>query len=199
MPGRGLRTERHPRLLAQLSAEEVEALDDPATEATADSSRGARFAAAEGRVAASRTRRLSVITLAAAAAVLAVAVVVGIWPGIGGARWRRRADGRCGDHEQDGADADQRRHHHVEFRLGHADRHGLHLRRLREPRSGGAAEPWDGRDRSRRIFKPDRDVGRARTEPPPLPSGSTTLQKDQIKSVQLVDTDTKTVLLQTDL
>jgi hypothetical protein len=32
-----------------------------------------------------------------------------------------------------------------------------------------------------------------------LPSGSTTLQKDQIKSVKLVDTDTKTVLLQTDL
>ena len=31
-----------------------------------------------------------------------------------------------------------------------------------------------------------------------LPSGSTTLQKDQIKSVQLVDTDTRTVLLQTE-
>ena len=32
-----------------------------------------------------------------------------------------------------------------------------------------------------------------------LPSGNTPLQKDQIKSVQLVDTDTRTVLLQTNL
>ena len=32
-----------------------------------------------------------------------------------------------------------------------------------------------------------------------LPSGNTTLPKDQIKSVQLVDTDTRTVLLQTNL
>ena len=32
-----------------------------------------------------------------------------------------------------------------------------------------------------------------------LPSGATLLPKDQIKSVQLVDTDTRTVLLQTNL
>ena len=32
-----------------------------------------------------------------------------------------------------------------------------------------------------------------------LPSGNTTMQKDQIKSVQLVDTDTRAVLLQSDL
>ena len=32
-----------------------------------------------------------------------------------------------------------------------------------------------------------------------LPSGNTTMPKDQIKSVQLVDTDTRTVLLQTNL
>jgi hypothetical protein len=32
-----------------------------------------------------------------------------------------------------------------------------------------------------------------------LPSGNTTMQKDEIKSVQLVDSDTKAVLLQTDL
>ena len=32
-----------------------------------------------------------------------------------------------------------------------------------------------------------------------LPSGATPLPKDQIKSVQLVDTDTRTVLLQTNL
>jgi hypothetical protein len=32
-----------------------------------------------------------------------------------------------------------------------------------------------------------------------LPSANTTMQKDQIKSVQLVNTDTKAVLLQTDL
>jgi hypothetical protein len=32
-----------------------------------------------------------------------------------------------------------------------------------------------------------------------LPSGNTTLQKDQIKSVQLVDSDTRAVLLQSDL
>ena len=32
-----------------------------------------------------------------------------------------------------------------------------------------------------------------------LPSGNTTLQKDQIKSVQLVDTDSRAVLLQSSL
>ena len=32
-----------------------------------------------------------------------------------------------------------------------------------------------------------------------LPSGNTTLQKNQIKSVQLVDSDTRAVLLQSDL
>ena len=32
-----------------------------------------------------------------------------------------------------------------------------------------------------------------------LPSGNTTMQKDQIKAVQLVDTDTRAVLLQSDL
>ena len=46
-----------------------------------------------------RTRRLSVITLAAAAAVLAIALVVGIWPGIRG-QGDEIADGFRGDDEQ---------------------------------------------------------------------------------------------------
>ncbi|HKV19014.1 MAG TPA: zf-HC2 domain-containing protein, partial [Mycobacterium sp.] len=73
-----------PALLAQLTPEEVEALDDPATEAPPPGSEMLDTLLAEVERRRRRSRRISVITLAAAAAVLAVALVVAILPGIRG-------------------------------------------------------------------------------------------------------------------
>ncbi len=133
-----------PALLAQLTAEEVEALDDPATEAPPLRPEVLDTLLQKVEWRRRRTRRFSVITLAAAAAVLAVALVVGILPGIRVAGWRRRTDGFRRDDEQGRPDADQRHHHSDRIRLGHPDRHGLHVRRLCEPRPGDDGEPGDG-------------------------------------------------------
>src|SRR4029078_4245992 len=73
-----------PARLAQLTAEEVEALDDPATEVPPMRPEVLDTLMQKVEWRRRRTRRFSVITLAAAAAVLAIALAIGILPGIRG-------------------------------------------------------------------------------------------------------------------
>ena len=186
-----------PALLAQLTAEEVEALDDPATEVPPMRPEVLDTLVQKVEWRRRRTRRFSVITLAAAAAVLAIALVVGILPGIRGHGddqpmasavtmskvaqtpinaeitltgfgWGTRIDMVCT--YGDYASRGQTTTENLSMVLvGH---------------NGTQSEiaTWVG-------------VNGATA----LPSGNTTLQKDQIKSVQLVDSDTRAVLLQSDL
>jgi hypothetical protein len=186
-----------PALLAQLTAEEVEALDDPTTDVPPMRPEVLNTLVQKVEWRRRRTRRRSVITLAAAAAVLAIALVVGILPGIKGQGddqqiasavtmskvaqtpinaavtltgfgWGTRVDMVCT--YGDYASRGEATTEHLSMVLvGH---------------NGTQSEiaSWVG-------------VNGATA----LPSGNTTLQKDQIKSVQLVDSDTRAVLLQSDL
>ena len=186
-----------PALLAQLDAEEVEALDDPTAEAPP--LRPEMLDTLLGKVEwrRRRTRRRSVITLAAAAAAVVVALVVGILPGIRGQGgetpmasavtmskvaqtpinatvslssfgWGTRIDMVCTYGDY--------------ASRGEATTQNLAMVVLDHNGTPSDIATWVG-------------VNGATA----LPSGNTTMQKDQIKSVQLVDTDTRTVLLQTDL
>jgi Putative zinc-finger len=187
-----------PALLAQLTADEVEALDDPATEAPPLRPEVLDSLLQKVEWRRRRTRRLSVITLAAAAAVLAVALVVGILPGILGHRgdnepmasavtmskvaetpinatvtltgfgWGTRIDMVCTYGDY--------------ASRGQATTENLSMVLLGHNGTQDEIATWVG-------------VNGATA----LPSGNTTLQKDQIKSIQLVDTDSRAVLLQTDL
>ncbi len=186
-----------PALLAQLDAEEVEALDDPTAEAPP--LRPEMLDTLLGKVEwrRRRTRRRSVITLAAAAAAVVVALVVGILPGIRGQGgetpmasavtmskvaqtpinatvslssfgWGTRIDMVCTYGDY--------------ASRGEATTQNLAMVVLDHNGTPSDIATWVG-------------VNGATA----LPSGNTTMQKDQIKSVQLVDTDTRTVLLQKDL
>ena len=186
-----------PALLAQLSTEEVEALDDPAAEPQPmpPEMLGTLMQKVEWRR--RRTRRRSVITLAAAAAVLAIALVVGILPGIRGQGddqpmasavtmskvadtpinatvtltgfgWGTRIDMVCTYGDY--------------ASRGQATTQNLSMVLVGHNGTQNEVATWVG-------------VNGATA----LPSGNTTMQKDQIKSVQLVDTDTRAVLLQSDL
>ena len=73
-----------PALLAQIDAEEVEAIDNPPADEPPLRPEVLDSLLQKVEWRRRRTRRLSAITLAAAAALLAVALVVGIWPGIRG-------------------------------------------------------------------------------------------------------------------
>ncbi len=186
-----------PALLAQLDAEEVDALDEPAAEAPPLRPEVLDTLLQKVEWRRRRTRRRSMITLAAAAAVLAVALVVGILPTIrgqggetpmasavtmskvaetpinatvtlSGFGWGTRIDMVCTYGDY--------------ASRGEATTQNLAM--VVEGRNGTQSDiaTWVG-------------VNGATA----LPSGSTTMPKDQIKSVQLVDTDTRTVLLQTNL
>ncbi len=186
-----------PALLAQLTTEEVVALDDPAAEEPPMRPEVLDTLLQKVEWRRRRTRRRSVITLAAAAAVLAVALVVGILPGIGGQGsdqpmaseitmskvaqtpinaavtltgfgWGTRIDMVCTY-----GDYQSR---------GAATTQNLGMVLVDHNGTQSEIARWVG-------------VNGATA----LPSGSTTMPKDQIKSVQLVDTDTKAVLLQSDL
>ena len=187
-----------PALLAQLDAEEVEALDGPAAEAPPLRPEVLDTLLQKVEWRRRRTRRLSVITLAAAAAVLAVALVVGILPGIRGQGgetepmasavtmskvaqtpinasvtltgfgWGTRIDMVCTYGDY--------------ASRGEATTQNLSMVVLGHNGTQSDIATWVG-------------VNGATA----LPSGATLLPKDQIKSVQLVDTDTRTVLLQTNL
>jgi len=187
-----------PALLAQLTTEEVEALDDPATEAPPMRPEVLDTLLQKVEWRRRRTRRLSVITLAAAAAVLAIALVVGILPGIigkggddqpmasqvtmskvaetpinaavtlTGFGWGTRIDMVCTYGDY--------------ASRGQATTENLSMVLVDHNGTQSEIATWVG-------------VNGATA----LPSGNTTMQKDQIKSVQLVDTDTRAVLLQSDL
>jgi hypothetical protein len=187
-----------PALLAQLTADEVAALDDPMAEAPPLRPEVLDTLLAKVEWRRRRTRRISMITLAAAAAVLAVALVVGILPGIRGQRgndapmasavtmskiaqtpinatitltgfgWGTRIDMVCTYGDY--------------ASRGQATTQNLSMVILGPNGTQNEVATWVG-------------VNGATA----LPSGNTTMQKDQIKSVQLVDTDTRAVLLQSDL
>jgi hypothetical protein len=186
-----------PALLAQLTAEEVEALDDPATEAPPLRPEVMDSLLAKVEWRRRRTRRFSMITLAAAAAALVVALVVGVLPGLRGGGddgpmasavtmskvsqtpinatvtltgygWGTRIDMVCTYGDY--------------ASRGQATTENLSMILVGHNGTQSEVATWVG-------------VNGATA----LPSGNTTMQKDQIKSVQLVDTDTKAVLLQSDL
>jgi hypothetical protein len=186
-----------PALLAQLTAEEVEALDNPATEEPQPGPEMLDNLLAKVEWRRRRTRRISMITLAAAAAVLVVALVIGILPGIRGQGdetpmasavtmskvaqtpinatvtltgfgWGTRIDMVCTYGDY--------------ASRGQATTQNLGMVLVGPNGTQDQVATWVG-------------VNGATA----LPSGNTTMQKDQIKAVQLVDTDTKEVLLQSDL
>jgi Putative zinc-finger len=186
-----------PALLAQLTAEEVEALDDPATEVPPMRPEVLDTLVQKVEWRRRRMRRRSVITLAAAAAALAVALVVGILPGIQGQGddqpmasavtmskvaqtpinaavtltgfgWGTRVDMVCTYGDY--------------ASRGQATTENLSMVLVGHNGTQSEIATWVG-------------VNGATA----LPSGNTTLQKDQIKTVQLVDSDTRAVLLQSDL
>jgi hypothetical protein len=187
-----------PALLAQLSADEVEALDDPASEAPPLRPEVLDSLLQKVEWRRRRTRRFSVITLAAAAAVVAIALVVAILPGIRGQGddngpmasavtmskvaqtpinatitltgfgWGTRIDMVCTYGDY--------------ASRGQATTENLAMVLVGHNGIQNEVATWVG-------------VNGATA----LPSGNTTLQKDQIKSVQLVDSDTRAVLLQSNL
>jgi predicted anti-sigma-YlaC factor YlaD len=187
-----------PALLAQLNADEVEALDDPSAEAPPMRPEVLDSLLQKVDWRRKRMRRVSVITLAAAAAVLAVAVVVGVWPGIrgsggGGAPmassmtmskiaptpinatismssfgWGTRIDMVCSYGDY--------------ASRGEAVSENLAMVVVSDDGTANQIATWVGLNGATA-----------------LPSGNTALQKDQIKSVQLVDIDSRAVLLQTNL
>jgi Putative zinc-finger len=186
-----------PPLLAHLDAVEVEALDDPAAEAPPlrPELRDTLLQKVEWRR--RRTRRRSLITLAAAAAVLAVALVVGILPGIRGqgGETPMASELTMSKVAQTpisasvtltgfgwGTRIDMVCTYGDYASRGEATTQNLSM--VVQGHNGSESEiaTWVG-------------VNGATA----LPSGATLLQKDQIKSVQLVDTDTRAVLLQTNL
>ncbi|WP_123026910.1 anti-sigma factor family protein [Mycolicibacterium stellerae] len=186
-----------PALLSQLTAEEVEALDDPATEAPPMPPEMLDTLMQRVEWRRRRTRRRSLIMLSAAAAVIAVALVVAILPGIRGQGddqpmassvtmskvaetpinaaitltgfgWGTRIDMVCTYGDY--------------ASRGQATTENLSMVLVDHNGTQSQIATWVG-------------VNGATA----LPSGNTTMQKDQIKSVQLVDTDTRAVLLQSDL
>ncbi len=186
-----------PALLSLLDAAEVDALDGPAAEAPPLRPEVLDTLMQKVEWRRRRTRRLSVMTMAAAAAVLAIALVVGIWPTIRGHGdtepmasavtmsklaqtpinatvtltgfgWGTRIDMVCTY-----GDYQSR---------GNVTTQNLSMVVVGHNGTQSDIATWVG-------------VNGATA----LPSGATTLQKDDIKSVQLVDTDTRTVLLQTTL
>jgi Putative zinc-finger len=188
-----------PALLAQLDVEEVKALDDPSAEPPPLRPEVLDSLLQKVEWRRRRTRRLSVITLAAAAAVLAVALVVGVWPGI-------RGDGGGGGTPMASAVTMSKTAQtpinatitlssfgwgtRIDMVCTYAD-----YASRGEPVAQNLAMVVVGDDGSRNQIATWVGLNGATA----LPSGSTTLQKDQIKSVQMVDTDTRTVLLQSNL
>ena len=186
-----------PALLGQLDAAEMEALDDPAAEAPPLRPEVLDSLLQKVEWRRRRTRRFSVITLAAAAAVLAIALVVGIWPGIRGQ----------GDETPMASEVTMSKSAQTPInatitltgfgwgtRIDMVCTYGDYASRG-EATTQNLAMVVVGPDGSQKDIATWVGVNGATA----LPSGSTTLPKDQIKSVQLVDTDTRTVLLQKDL
>lgn len=187
-----------PALLAQLSADEVEALDDPTTEAPPLRPEVLDTLLQKVEWRRRRTRRRSVITLAAAAAVLAVALVVGILPAIRG----------------QGGDTDAMASAVTMSKVAQTPINasvtltgfGWGTRIDMICTYGDYASRGDATTQNLSMVLLDRNGTQSEIATwvgvngaTAMPSGNTTMQKDQIKSVRLVDTDTRAVLLQSDL
>jgi hypothetical protein len=187
-----------PALLAQLSADEVEALDEPAAEPPP--LRGEVLDSLLQKVEwrRRRTRRFSTIALAAAAAVLAVALVLAIWPGIRGQGGEQQATGTQVTMAKVAQTPINATVTLTGFgwgtRIDMVCTYGDYESRG-ETATQDLAMVVVGSDGKQSEIATWMGVNGATA----LPSGNTTMQKDQIKSVQLVDSGTRTVLLQTNL
>jgi hypothetical protein len=189
-----------PALLAQLDAKEVEALDDPSADTPPMRPEVLDSLLQKVEWRRKRTRRFSAITLAAAAAVLAIALVIGIWPVVFG------GGGGGGDQPMASAITMTKTAQTPINAAVTLSSFGWGTRidmvcTYGDYASRGQAVPENlgmvvvGHDGSQNQIATWVGLNGATA----LPSGSTTMQKDQIKTVKLVDTDTNTVLLQTDL
>jgi hypothetical protein len=187
-----------PALLAQLTAEEVEALDDPATEAPPMRPEVLDTLLQKVEWRRRRTRRLSVITLATAAAVLAIALVVGILPGI---------IGKGGDDQPMASEVTMSKVAETPINAGVTlTGFGWGTRIDMVCTYGDYASRGQATTENLSMVLVDHNGTQSEIATwvgvngaTAMPSGNTTMQKDQIKSVQLVDTNTRAVLLQSDL
>lgn len=185
-----------PALLAQVDAKEVEALDDSTAESPPQPEMLDSLVE-KVRWRRRRARRFSVVTLAAAAAVVVAALVIGIVPGLrdrGGDEPMASAMTMSKVAETPinatvtltgfgwGTRVDMVCTYGDYASRGQQTTENLSMVLLGPNGTQSEIATWVG-------------VNGATA----LPSGNTTMQKDEIKSVQLVDADTKAVLLQTDL
>ena len=187
-----------PALLAHLDAAEVGAIDDPEAQTPPMNPEVLDSLLAKVAWRRRRRRRLGIATLAAAAAVLAVALVVGILPAI---------RGHGGDSEPMASSVTMSKIAQTPINatvtmtgFGWGTRIDM-VCTYGDYASRGAATTQNlgmivvGRNGTQDQIATWVGVNGATA----LPSGATLLPKDQIKSVQLVDTDTKAVLLETTL
>ncbi|MGH3676739.1 MAG: anti-sigma factor family protein [Mycobacterium sp.] len=187
-----------PALLAQIDAGDVAALDDPAAEPPPMRPEALDSLLEKVEWRRRRTRRLSTIALAAAAAVLAVALVLAIWPGI---------RGQGGEEQAMGSQMTMSKVAETPINATVTlTGFGWGTRIDMVCTYGDYASRGDVAEQDLAMVV----VGRNGTESEiatwmglngatALPSGNTAMQKDQIQSVQLVESDTRTVLLQTNL
>ncbi|OBA91265.1 anti-sigma factor [Mycobacteriaceae bacterium 1482268.1] len=187
-----------PAILAQLTTEEVQALDDPATEEPPLRPEVLDELLQKVQWRRRRTRRLSVITLAAAAAVLAVALVIAILPGI---RGTGGDEGPMASALTMSKVAQTPINATVTLtgfgwgtRIDMVCTYGDYASRG-ETTTANLAMVLVGHNGTQSEIATWVGVNGATA----LPSGNTTMQKNEIKSVQLVDTDSRAVLLQTEL
>lgn len=186
-----------PALLGQLDADEVVALDGPVADAPPLRPEVLDTLLQKVEWRRRRTRRISVITLAAAAAVLAISLVIGIWPAVSGQ----------GDQTPMASAVTMSKAAETPInatvtltgfgwgtRIDMVCTYGDYASRG-EATTQNLAMVVVGPNGTQKDIATWVGVNGATA----LPSGSTLLPKDQIKSVQLVDTDTRTVLLQTNL
>jgi hypothetical protein len=187
-----------PAFLSHLDAAEVDPLDAPAAAAPQLRPEVLDTLMQKVEWRRRRRRRRSVMTMAAAAAVLAIALVVGILPGI---------RGQGGDNGPIASAVTMSKLAQTPINatvtlagFGWGTRIDM-VCTYGDYQSRGDATTQNlsmvvvGRNGTHTDVATWVGVNGATA----LPSGATTLQKDDIKSVQLVDTDTRTVLLQTNL
>lgn len=185
-----------PALLAHLDAEDVGALEDPAAQPPPMRPEVLDSLLEKVEWRRRRTRRFSTIALAAAAAVLAVALVLAIWPGIRGQDGGEQAMGSQVTMTEVAPTPINATVTLTGFgwgtRIDMVCTYGDYASRG-DTATQDLAMVVVGNDGKQSEIATWMGLNGATA----LPSGSTPMQKDQIKSVQLVESDTGTVLLQT--
>jgi Putative zinc-finger len=187
-----------PALLAQLDAEEVQSLDDPAAQPPPMPPEVLDSLLDKVESRRRRTRRFGTIALAAAAAVLAVALVLTILPGIRGQGGEQQAMGSQVTMTKVAQTPINATVTLTSFgwgtRIDMVCTYGDYASRG-DTATQNLAMVVVGKDGKQSEIATWLGLNGATA----LPSGSTPMQKDQIQSVELVETDTRTVLLQTNL